>query len=79
MTTTHVKRYALCLENKNAEDLVVRKLYPVIPDARAEKEHHIRVVDESGEDYLYPAGYFFIMELPEKIDRALRRARPVAA
>ena len=79
MTTTHAKRYALCLKNKNAEDLVVRKLYPVIPDERAEKDHHFRIVDESGEDYLYPAGYFFVMELPEKIDRALRRARPVAA
>jgi len=79
MATTHSKRYALCLKNKNAEDLVVRKLYPVIPDAKAEKERHIRVVDESGEDYLYPASFFFIMELPEKIDRALRRARPITA
>jgi hypothetical protein len=79
MTTTRVKRYALCLKNKYAEDLVVRKLYLVIPDERAEKDRHIRVLDESGEDYLYPAGFFFIMELPEKIDRALRRARLVVA
>ena len=79
MTTTNIKGYALCLKNKNAEDLVVRKLYPVIRDERAEKVHHIRVVDESGEDYLYPADYFFVMELPERIDRALRRARPIAA
>jgi hypothetical protein len=76
MTTTHIRRYALCLKNKNAEDLVVRKLYPIIPDARGEKDHHIRIVDESGEDYLDPAGFFFVMELPEKIDRALRHGHP---
>ena len=58
------QRYARCIKNKNAEDLVVRKLYPVIPDEIAEKDHHIRVVDESGEDYLYPADYFFVQERP---------------
>ena len=72
-------RYALCLKNKNCEDLVVRKIYPVIPDEKAEKENHIRVIDESGENYLYPASYFFIIELPQKVERALRRTLPVAA
>ena len=72
-------RYALCLKNKNCEDLVVRKIYPVIPDEKAEKENYIRVIDESGEDYLYPASYFFIIELPQKVERALRRTLPVAA
>jgi hypothetical protein len=79
MKTTWPRRYALCLKNKNADDLVVRKLYQVIPDPRAEKDHHIRVVDESGEDYLYPASYFFILELPQKVERALRRTQPAAA
>jgi len=59
--------------------LVVRKIYPVIPDERAEQEDYIRVIDESGEDYLYPASYFFILELPQKVERALRRTLPVAA
>ncbi len=72
-------RYAICLKNKNCDDLVVRKIYPVIPDAGAEKENHIRVIDESGEDYLYPASYFFFVEVPQKVERALRRTLPVAA
>ena len=72
-------RYAICLKNKNCEDLVVRKIYPVIPDTKAEKAKHIRVIDESGEDYLYPASYFFIVEVPQEVERALRRTLPAAA
>ena len=79
MKNPHPVRYAICLKNKNCEDLVVRKIYPVVPDAKAEKEDHIRVIDESGEDYLYPASYFFIVEVPQKIERALRRTLPAAA
>jgi hypothetical protein len=78
MKTTRSTPYALCLKNTNAEDLVLRKLYQVIPDPRAEKESHIRVIDESGEDYLYPASYFFVLELPQKVERALRRTLPAA-
>ena len=79
MKSPGFSRYALCLKNKNAEDLVVRKLYPVIPDPRAEKDHHLRIVDESGEDYLYPASYFFVLELPQKVERALRRTQTAVA
>ncbi len=74
MTHPHSTRYAICLKNTNCEDLVIRKLYPILPDERAEQEQHIRVIDESGEDYLYPTSYFFIIELPQKVERALRRA-----
>lgn len=79
MKNPHPVRYAICLKNKNCEDLVVRKIYPVIPDDKGEKGDHIRAIDESGEDYLYPASYFFIVEVPQKIERALRRIFPVAA
>ena len=60
MKSTRPSRFAICLKNKDCEDLVVRKIYQVLPDERAERENYIRVVDESGEDYLYPASYFFI-------------------
>lgn len=66
-------RYAICLKNKNCEDLVVRKIYPLVSDEKAEQENHIRIIDESGDDYLYPASYFFVLELPSKVERALRR------
>jgi hypothetical protein len=79
MKSTRPTRYAICLKNKNCEDLVLRKIYPIIPDERAEAENHIRVIDESGEDYLYPASYFFVLELPQRVERALRRTLPVTA
>ena len=65
-------RFVLCIENKDCEDLEKRKIYQVLPDEEAEKEGYIRVIDESGEDYLYPAYYFAPIRLPsatkEKIE-----------
>ena len=79
MKTTRPARFAICIKNKNCEDLVVRKIYQVLQDEKAEQEHLLRVIDESGEDYLYPASYFFVIEVPQKVERALKRALPVAA
>ncbi len=64
--------FALCVENKDCEDLVKRKLYQVIPDEKSEKEGYLRVIDESGEDYLYPQSYFILVQLPRKAQEALR-------
>ena len=71
-------RFAICLKNKGSEDLVVRKVYPVLPDEHAEKQRLLRVVDESGEDYLYPAGYFFMIDVPQKVERTLKRVSVAA-
>ncbi|MBP7053747.1 MAG: hypothetical protein KBE65_22275 [Phycisphaerae bacterium] len=68
------RRFALCVENKDSEDLETRKIYVVVPDEDAEREGYFRVVDESGEDYLYPASYFILVELPAKAQQALRVA-----
>jgi len=46
----------------------------VIPDATAAKLRQIRVIDESGEDYLYPASYFVALQLPQAAERAVLRA-----
>jgi hypothetical protein len=67
--------FALCIENKDCEDLEKRKIYPIIPDYEAEKEGYIRVIDESGEDYLYPQSYFIIVQLPREAHEALQLAR----
>jgi hypothetical protein len=67
-------RFALCVENKDSEDLEKRKVYIVVPDEDAEKEVYFRVIDESGEDYLYPASYFILVELPIEAQEALRTA-----
>ncbi len=66
--------FALCIENKDCEDLEKRKIYKVLPDEDAEKEGYLRVVDESGEDYLYPQSYFVLVQLPREAQEALRVA-----
>ena len=66
--------FALCIENKDCEDLEKRKVYQVIPDEESEKEGYLRVIDESGEDYLYPQSYFILVQLPRKAQEALRLA-----
>ncbi len=63
--------FALCVENKDSEDLEKRKIYRVLPDKEAEKEGYLRVIDESGEDYLYPQSYFVIIRLPREAQQAL--------
>jgi len=64
--------FALCLESKDCEDLERRKIYRTIPDEEASKEGYIRVIDESGEDCLYPQSYFIIIQLPREAEEALR-------
>ena len=63
--------FALCIENKDCEDLEKRKIYQILPDNDAEKEGYIRVIDESGEDYLYPQSYFILVQLPREAQDAL--------
>jgi len=72
-------RFAICLKNKGSEDLTIRKVYQVLPDDTAEKRGLLRIIDESGEDYLYPASFFFLIDLPQKVERALRQGVSVAA
>jgi hypothetical protein len=67
-------RFALCVENRDCEDLVKRKIYQVIPDKDASREGYLRVIDESGEDYLYPQSYFVLVQLPREAHEALRVA-----
>jgi hypothetical protein len=68
------KTFALCIKNDDCEDLELRKVYRVLPDRRAEKEGYIRVVDESGEDYLYPQSYFIPLALPRKAQELVAAA-----
>lgn len=63
--------FALCIGNRDCEDLEIRKIYQVLPDDDAEKEGYIRVIDESGEDYLYPQAYFILVQLPREAQEAL--------
>ena len=64
--------FALCVEDRGLEDLEARKLYQVLPDREAAREGYIRVVDESGEDYIYPSDLFVQVKLPAAVVRRLR-------
>jgi hypothetical protein len=55
-----MQRSALCISDAGCDDLKVWKIYKLLPDATAAGEQFLRVVDESGEDYLYPASRFVI-------------------
>ncbi|MCD6584369.1 MAG: hypothetical protein J7K96_01275 [Desulfobacteraceae bacterium] len=65
-------KYALCVDNKDCEDLEKCKIYQILHDEKAQSDGYLRVIDESGEDYLYPASYFIFVQLPEKAQEALR-------
>jgi len=67
-------RYVICIRNEGCEDLMLRKVYEVIPDEAAAKDDYIRVTDESGEDYLYPAACFIPIELPQAVAEAVTHA-----
>ncbi len=64
------KRFVFCIKNDNyPASLEVRKIYQVIADARAAEHQLVRIIDESQEDYLYPADYFVPIELPEAAEK----------
>ncbi len=63
--------YVLCIENRDCEDLEKGKVYPKLSDAKAKRDGFIRVIDESGEDYLYPDSYFVPVEIPAEARQAL--------
>ena len=65
--------FALCVEDGGMEDLEVRKVYQVLPDREASREGYVRIIDESGEDYIYPSDLFVPVKLPAAVVRQLRR------
>lgn len=68
----HTRRFALCIDNTSYEaSLIPRKVYEIIPDEKAAKEDFLRVVDESGEDYLYHKSHFVLVEFSVEVERAL--------
>ncbi|MCP5103469.1 MAG: hypothetical protein GY950_08830 [bacterium] len=69
------KKYVVCIRNeKYPASLELRKIYENVPDTDAEGHGLIRVIDESGEDYLYPDNFFMPIEIPEAITLAFAKA-----
>ncbi|MBM3946698.1 MAG: hypothetical protein FJ315_04775 [SAR202 cluster bacterium] len=68
-------RLAVCIRNDGYPVSLERlKLYRLLPDPEAAKHRQVRVVEESGDDYLYPADYFVVVRVPEAVERAVTAA-----
>ncbi|WP_017295493.1 hypothetical protein [Geminocystis herdmanii] len=62
-------KFVLCINNKNEDDLTIFKVYQVLVDNSANKDNYLRIIDDSQEDYLYPASYFIMIDLPENAQK----------
>ena len=69
------QQFAVCVKNEDyPASLEVRKIYEVIPDEKAAKHKLVRIIDESGEDYLYPEDYFVPIEIPQAAEIVFSKA-----
>ena len=67
-----MKQFALCLENEgNEASLILGKVYRILPDARAAKDDFVRIIDESGEDYLFHKSQFAFVEFPRAVRKKI--------
>ncbi|MGA7876584.1 MAG: hypothetical protein WCA08_13060 [Desulfoferrobacter sp.] len=72
------KYFAVCVDNSDYEaSLILRKIYEIIPDELGAKDDLLRIVDESGEDYLYHKSHFVVVEFPIEVESALLAAQGV--
>ncbi len=68
-----ILKFVVCVRNDGYEaSLEMRKLYRQLPDEAAAQRNLLRVIDESGEDYLYPTGYFLPIDLTKPVEKALQ-------
>lgn len=75
MTTFSGNRFAVCVANEGYETSLQRnKIYAVIEDADAAADGDLRIVDETGEDYLYPSAWFISIDVPDTVQRSVLRA-----
>jgi hypothetical protein len=68
------QQYAICIQSDDPDLLTPRMIYQILPDESAAKSNYVRVVDNEGEDYLYPADYFVLVDFPRATEQALARA-----
>lgn len=72
---TAESQFVVCIDNGGyPASLELRKIYQVVPDPPAARRKHLRVIDESGEDYVYPASCFVPIEIPATLEKALLHA-----
>jgi hypothetical protein len=75
MAKTPAKQLLVCIDNEGyPASLEKRKIYVALPDRTAEKQGLVRIIDESGDDYLYPKGFFRAITLPQSVRKAVLAA-----
>jgi len=67
-------QFAICINTDDPDLLTPCKIYQVLPEESAARSNYIRVIDNEGEDYLYPAEYFILVDFPPEVERALLQA-----
>ena len=72
------RRFVICIRSDDSDLLTPRRIYEVLPDESAAKSKYIRVINNEGEDYLYPASYFVPVEFPPAVEQALKRYKAQA-
>jgi hypothetical protein len=66
------KRFALCIDNTDYEASLIRsKVYRILPDSKAAKDDFVRIIDESGGDYLYHKNHFVFVDFPKAVQKKL--------
>ncbi len=72
MMKTQTKPFALCIDNTGYQaSLIPGKVYRILPDPRAAKDDLVRIIDESGEDYLYHHSHFAFVDFPPAVKKKL--------
>ena len=71
MSSPPLPHFGVCVRNDGCDDLQIRKLYQILPDATTGQNGLLRVIDDSGEDYLYPAANFIPVALPSSVEQTL--------
>jgi hypothetical protein len=70
-----IPEFVVCINNEGyPASLELHKIYRLVPDKNAAVDDDLRVIDESGEDYLYPASYFAPIKVPAAVEESLRKA-----
>jgi hypothetical protein len=67
-------KFVVCVDSDDPDLLTPRRIYRVLPDDDASRSKYLRIIDNEGEDYLYPAKYFLSIQLPRNIEQAMLKA-----
>jgi hypothetical protein len=68
------RQFAICIRAEEEDLLTPRRVYEILPDENAAKSQYLRVIDDEGEDYLYPVSHFVLVDFPPAVEQALLQA-----